>query len=621
MKTRLYLLVLSICASVCYGQNAIEMDPAHWQLSPGKILEFDGRICAAGRAVLKDVSFTNAIVDFDLWTDGARSFPGFGFRDQGNGTFEIFYLRTHRMGLYQDAVQYAPVFNDMTCWQLYHGEGYCAAAPVMKDRWIHIKAEINGREAKFYLDNADTPILISPLVQPVNEGSLVLNTWNDHTYVSNVVIQQLPDNPTDQENQIKTDETGVDWEISRLLESKQFDADKYPNFYTIHYAGWEAVKSDQNGLVNITRHRKIKEGSNCVYARKQIYSEKDQTITVKFGYSDSVKFFLNEKLIYSGSYGFQSRGDSFTGTIGTYDSYSLDLKKGLNEIFLVLNENFGGWGFILESDTPLAGPPIAERATKPLWSTPEIDLIPESAVYDPDEKVIYVSNFDGQFGKRKEPGSYITKVNLDGEVLAERWVDGLTATTGITLYDGKLYIVERSSVAEISIAEVKIVNRYPFPVPGTFPNDIAADDKGNLYITDSAGDPDLYILKDGQISVWLATDELSNMNGIYVDGDSLVVGDCNHNLLQRVDIKTKRITPIVSTGSGVIDGIKKDRNGDLIISLWRGELYRIDASGQMKQIINTHGKFNIADFEYVPERNAIVVPAFINRNVEAIELE
>ena len=619
MKPRIYLLIFVVLHGICHGQNLIEINDTNWELKPGHIVEFDGKTCLVGKAILKNTRFTNGIVEYDLWTNGTRSYPSISFRDQMNGDFETFYPRIHRMGLYDDALQYTPAYGGMSCWQLYHGEGYTVSYPERRNTWIHVKAVINQRKAQFYLDHAETPTLTANLVRPTMPGSLTFSTWNDRTYIANVTLTVHPEK---QVAEIADSSIGTDWQISRLLEAKAFDSKTYPNFYTIHYAGWEDVTSDAQGLVNISRYRTIEKGvKNCVYARKLIYSEEDQTITIKFGYSDSVKLFLNEKLIYSGSYGYRSRGDSFTGTIGAYDSYTLDLKKGLNEIFLILNESFGGWGFILQSDTPLQGPPVVEGATKPLWNTPKTDLIPESAVYDPNENVVYVSNFDNQFGKRKEPGSYITKVSLDGDVLAEKWVEGLTATTGITIHDGKLYIVERSGIAEISIADAKITNRYPFPVSGTFPNDIAADDEGNLYITDSAGDPDLYVLKDGEISVWIASDQLSGTNGICVDGDSLIVGDCNHNLLQRLDIKTKSITPIVSTGSGVIDGVKKDQKGNILISLWRGELYRIDASGQLEQLLNTHGKFNIADFEYVPEKNAVIVPAFINQNVEAIEIE
>ena len=621
MKPRLSFLVFTALYSIGHGQDLIEINETNWEFNPGQIVAFDGRTCLTGKATLKNTQFTNGIVEFDLWTDGTRSYPGINFRDQLNGDLETFYLRTHRMGLYDDAVQYAPAYGGMTCWQLYHGEGYTASYPKREKVWIHVKAVINQGKASFYLDNADTPTLFANLVRPIMPGALTFNTWNDHTYITNVKLQITP---VEQIEEITEKPVGMDWQISRLLEAKTFDSNTYPHFYSIFYAGWEDVTSDAQGLVNISRYRTIEKGvKNCVAARKLIYSEKDQAVEIKFAFSDAVKFFLNEKLIYSGNFAYRSRGNSFTGAIDAQDSLFLNLKKGLNEIFMFLKEDFGGCGFIVRSEIPLVGPPVDDASTHHAWSTPKDDLIPEAAVYDPEEKVIYFTHFDGQFYQDRAARGYIKKVDLDGKIISDRWVGALFAPTGITLHDGKLYVVERSSIAEISIADAKIVNRYTFPDQVTFPNDIDVDSEGNCYITNSAGnpEPDIYRLKDGQISIWLTSDEISNLNGIHVDGDSLIVGDCYNNMLQRVDLKTKHITPILSMGSGVLDGIKVDKDGNILSSLWRGELYKIEPSGKITQIYNTQGKFNLADFEYIAEKNMILAPAFTGQNAEAFILE
>jgi sugar lactone lactonase YvrE len=624
MRFRLCLLISAVLSSTAYCQDIIEFNTTHWKTSPESIVEFDGRTCLAGTAELNNTLFTDGVVEFDLWTDGTRSYPGFSFRRQSEGDFETFYIRTHRMGLYDDAVQYTPAYGGMSCWQLYYGEGYTTELPVMKNRWIHIRAEIKQDRANFYIDHAETPTLTAKLIRPTAEGKLGLNTWTNRTYISNFKLLKYPDSSKNGEAEDSTETGGMEWEISRLLEANQFDSNDYPSFYSIFSSGWEKVKSDEHGLVNISRYRSIEKGSkNCVRVRKLIYSEKDQTVEIKFGYSDAVKLFLNEKLIYAGDYAYQSRGNSFTGAIGTHDSLYLHLKKGLNEIYMVLREDFGGWGFIIDSETPLEGPPVAETLAKHIWGTPQGDLAPESAVYDPKEKIVYITNFDTEFWKDDVAKGYITKVSLDGEIISDRWVDNLDAPTGACLYDGKLYVAERSSIAEISTADATITKRYTFPDKVDFPNDLVVDDNGIVYITNTAGNPapDIYRLKNGQIEPWLVSDEISNLNGIYLDGDSIVVGDCKRNLLQRVDLATKHISTIISMGSGVIDGVRKDRDGNFIVSLWRGELYKIDPSGRMTQILNTQWKFNLADIEYVEERNMVIAPAYSSRDTEAFVLE
>jgi hypothetical protein len=41
----------------------------------------------------------------------------------------------------------------------------------------------------------------------------------------------------------------------------------------------------------------------------------------------------------------------------------------------------------------------------------------------------------------------------------------------------------RKSLTKAAVKTGKITNRFPFPAGIVFPNDIVADDKGNLYIT------------------------------------------------------------------------------------------------------------------------------------------
>ena len=75
-----------------------------------------------------------------------------------------------------------------------------------------------------------------------------------------------------------------------------------------------------------------------------IESASEQVKALSFGFSDYVTVFLNDKAIYSGSDNFLSRYYRYLGTIGFFDKLYLPLKKGANELWFVLSEDFGGWG-------------------------------------------------------------------------------------------------------------------------------------------------------------------------------------------------------------------------------------------------------------------------------------
>ena len=75
-----------------------------------------------------------------------------------------------------------------------------------------------------------------------------------------------------------------------------------------------------------------------------IESGKDQVKALSFGFSDYVIVYLNDKALYMGQDAFLSRDYRYLGTIGFFDQPFLPLKKGTNELWFVIAEDFGGWG-------------------------------------------------------------------------------------------------------------------------------------------------------------------------------------------------------------------------------------------------------------------------------------
>ena len=67
-----------------------------------------------------DVQLENGTIDFDVQLSRRRSFVYLYFRVADEGEREEIYLRPHKSGL-PDALQYAPVWQERSQWQLYHG--------------------------------------------------------------------------------------------------------------------------------------------------------------------------------------------------------------------------------------------------------------------------------------------------------------------------------------------------------------------------------------------------------------------------------------------------------------------------------------------------------------------
>lgn len=412
----------------------------------------------------------------------------------------------------------------------------------------------------------------------------------------------------------------TDWEISRAFPAARLDISKagYPRFYVIFFADWQKVTPDISGRVDISKyHKKNIHEPQFVLARTVIRSGRPQAIKLSFAANDETCIFLNkEKIFYERSAGDQDK---------TVDAA---LKKGLNEIFLVVKEGPGGWGFKFRANRALDRPIKKHNRLQKVWETQPVFLTPESALYDPKRDILYVTSFDNKFkksaAKPEEFTGYISKVKLNGEIESLKWVTQLHAPCGMCIYQDKLYTVERRSLVEIDIESGKILKRYP--VSGAdFPNDVAVDPAGNIYITDTSpsSHPDsrIYRFKDGKIEPWLDSPEIIQANGLFLHKNNLLVGNSGDGCLKSVNLTDRKIDIVTCLGGGIVDGIRGDHQGNFLVSHWEGQTYMVSPSGGVVEILDTLPlKLNTADFEYIKEKKLLIIPTFLGDKVVAYRL-
>jgi sugar lactone lactonase YvrE len=374
---------------------------------------------------------------------------------------------------------------------------------------------------------------------------------------------------------------------------------------------WEKIRSpEKSGLIDISWFKKRgRKGSDWIWARKILTAEKDETRQITFGYSDYISVFLNGELLFVGNSAYQSRDPGFSGIIGLFDNLLLPLKKGDNELLFLIGETFGGWGFMCrDADARYQHQSISES-----WESPLGLRYPESAVYDSKRDILYVSNF---YNGMKE---FISKVKTSGEIEQLEWLSGLILPTGLAIYDDMLYAVERRNLVEIDLESGKIKNRYPIPNP-TFPNDVAVDSSGNIYISDNDGSK-IYRFFDQQFEVWLDGGEIKSPNSLHIKEDKLIVGNTGDYSLKAVDLKSKEIETIAILADGaVIDGIDNDENGNYLVSDFNGKLYLITPYGEKTLLLDVSAEGNLlADFGYIKDKNLLVIPGLYTSRLKAFE--
>ncbi len=104
------------------------------------------------------------------------------------------------------------------------------------------------------------------------------------------------------------------------------------------------MATEPTGLANLSRMHPLTREANTVFAKVTVTSDREQSANLAIGFSDRVRVFLNDRLLYSRNNGFRSRDYRYLGTIGYFDIVTLPLKKGKNELMLAVSESFGGWG-------------------------------------------------------------------------------------------------------------------------------------------------------------------------------------------------------------------------------------------------------------------------------------
>lgn len=250
-----------------------------------------------------------------------------------------------------------------------------------------------------------------------------------------------------------------------------------------------------------------------------------------------------------------------------------------------------------------------------IWETKKDLKTPESVAYDSDNDILYVSNVN-QNPWEKDNNGFISKVNLKGDVVEANWIKGLSAPKGMGIHKGMLYVTDITDLVEIDIKKGEIVKRYPVKDAKKL-NDVTVDRSGTVYFSDM-GDNAIYIFKKGKIELFLKKDDFKNINGLYLQGNTLLAGLSDR--VVSIDVTTRAIKPFVNNTVG-IDGIVATGKGTYLISDWEGHIYEIK-EGQKPQLLldTTPTKINAADIEYIKGKDILLVPTFFKDNVVAYQL-
>ena len=346
------------------GSNQmIPFDSDRWEITAkeSRVENYLGQkslLLKGGFAVVKDSEFTDGIIEFDIAFTGERGFMGGLWRVQDLGNYEKYYMRPHQSGN-PDASQYAPVYNTISSWQLYYGDGYSGQIKYPMNQWVQVKIVVAGKNAEVYVQDMSKPLLfVNELKRETKSGKVGLLVEDfapghfanfSYTSISNPPLQgkaKPPDNG--EQSNIRA------WFVSNSFDEKTLDGKFSLNPADKEKLTWRKFNAEDSGMLNLAQAQGIEKGKNCAFARITINSDREQVKKLKFGFSDRIKVYFNNQLLYSGHDEFQSRDYRFLGTVGYWDELYLPLKKGENELWMAVTETptKGGWGLKATFENP-----------------------------------------------------------------------------------------------------------------------------------------------------------------------------------------------------------------------------------------------------------------------------
>lgn len=403
----------------------------------------------------------------------------------------------------------------------------------------------------------------------------------------------------------------TNWSSSQAYPAGRVSPDDYPRFYAMFLAGWREVGARDDGRVDLAALLGAAPGDSlCAMVRTFAQVDSVRGLRLDLAADGALRLFLN------GALAPPARGKG---------GYDLTLRPGRNEILLKVWSAPDGWGFRVDADHPLPSPRRAAGACRAAWETPAAFLTPESVLHDAARGVLYVSSFDNQYEQRDRPTGYISRLGLDGVLLDAQWITGLRAPCGMAIRGDRLFVAVREGVAEIDIPRGVVAALHPVP-DAVFLNDVAVDAQGRVYVSDtrpSLAPPAVSVwrLSGQDLAPWLVVSDVGRANGLLVDGDELLVGSTQGGCLKAVNLESRAVRTVIGLGAGVVDGLRSDGRGGVLVSFWEGQLFRLDADGRLTELLDLlPAQRNTADFEYLPDRRLLVIPTFLANTVAAYEI-
>ena len=279
-------------------------------------------------------------LECEVAVEGSAGFAGCVFGASGPEDYQVVYVYPDSRGK-PGWVQYDVAMNGSMTWQIYHGDRYQSnQVDVKPQSWIRLRVDIYESRAEITVGDEDSPqLVIEPLISGSRGG---VGVWGSlPVYVKSMSYQPIGKKPIDKKpNPVRLPEGLVThWEVV------PYDG-RDP--LSEHRQDWQQATVEENGILNINRLYPV--STKQVLVRSTLHFHEETDLMLRFGFSDSLRLWVNEEEIYQGT--FLWKPPTEDGRIRCdYAQVKCKMKPGNNTILgLLSSEEAGfGWGMILST--------------------------------------------------------------------------------------------------------------------------------------------------------------------------------------------------------------------------------------------------------------------------------
>lgn len=279
---------------------------------------------------------------------------GFCFHVADIDNHETIYLAPH-VGGRAEAIQYDPVINGSTTWQIFGDADGMAEAPLRKEYWRLLRVDVWEDIAQVYVDDERSPRATFSLRSGLRKGRVGL--WGHNpSYVADYEVQPLRTAPPPPPEAKVTVPPGT---------VREWLAARYDGRSGI-FTDLRAATSEHNGTLCLNRLYRAEPEARAFAACEIEAPARSQQAVLEIGYSDRARVWLDNLLLHEGEWRWDPVAETDGRISAGHRRIAIPAAPGRHLLVLEVTALEPGFGWGLTARAVADGKPYESRPASTL---------------------------------------------------------------------------------------------------------------------------------------------------------------------------------------------------------------------------------------------------------------